>query len=126
MPRLLESFFCRGIPIAMTSLRLPCLLLASVFTVSAFGQTAAPTTDAAVAKPSCTKPGDYPGNLASDTQRRTWQKEYTAYQECMKKFIAEQKALVEPYLKAYNAAIDEYNENIKVYNEQIEKARAAK
>ena len=110
----------------MTSLRLPCLLLASVFAVSAFGQTAAPTTDAAVAKPSCAKPGDYPGNLASDTQRRTWQKEYTAYQDCMKKFIAEQKALVEPYLKAYNAAIDEYNENIKVYNEQIEKARAAK
>jgi len=109
----------------MTSLRLSCLLLTSVFATSTLAQTAAPA-DGATAKPSCTKPGDYPGNLASDTQRRTWQKEYTAYQECMKKFIAEQKALVEPYLKAYNAAIDEYNENIKVYNEQIEKVRAAK
>jgi hypothetical protein len=44
----------------------------------------------------------------------------------MKKFIGEQKALAEPYLKAYNGAIDEYNENIKAYNEQIEKAKAAK
>jgi len=88
-------------------------------------QTAAPA-DAAVAKPNCAKPGEFPGTLASDTQRRTWQKDYTSYSECMKKFIAEQKALAEPYLKAYNAAIDEYNENIKVYNEQIEKARAAK
>ena len=83
----------------------------------------AASTEAAPAKPSCTKPGDYPGNLASDTQRRVWQKEYLAYQECMKKFITEQKALAEPYVKAYNAAVDDYNASIKVYNEQIEKSR---
>ena len=109
----------------MTSLRLLCLLFVAVFAAAAFGQTAAPP-DAALAKPSCTKPGEFPGSLATDRQRQTWQKEYTAYSECMKKFISEQKALAEPYLKAYNAAIDEYNENIKVLNEQIEKARAAK
>jgi len=109
----------------MTSLRLPCLLLAGVFATAAFGQTAA-QPEATVAKPSCTRPGDFPGSLATDRQRQTWQKEYTAYSDCMKKFISEQKALAEPYLKAYNAAIDEYNENIKVLNEQIEKARAAK
>jgi hypothetical protein len=109
----------------MTSLRLLCLLLVGVFAAAAFGQTAAPP-DVAVAKPSCTKPGEFPGTLATDRQRQTWQKEYTAYSDCMKKFISEQKALAEPYLKAYNAAIDEYNENIKVLNEQIEKARAAK
>ena len=109
----------------MTSLRLLCLLIAGVFATCAFGQ-AAPPADAMVAKPSCTKPGEFPGSLASDNQRRSWQKEYTAYSDCMKKFISEQKSLAEPYLKAYNAAIDEYNENIKVYNEQIEKAKAAK
>ncbi|HYT97974.1 MAG TPA: hypothetical protein VEO36_11695 [Casimicrobiaceae bacterium] len=108
----------------MTSLRLLCLLLVGMFATPAFGQAAAPPD--AVAKPTCTKPGEFPGTLATDRQRQTWQKEYTAYSECMKKFISEQKALAEPYLKAYNAAIDEYNENIKVYNEQIEKARAAK
>jgi hypothetical protein len=109
----------------MTSLRLLCLLFVGVFATSSLAQTTAPS-DGAVAKPTCTKPGEFPGSLASDTQRRTWQKDYTAYSDCMKKFISEQKALAEPYLKAYNAAIDEYNENIKVYNEQIEKAKAAK
>ncbi|HEY3180210.1 MAG TPA: hypothetical protein VGL25_15175 [Casimicrobiaceae bacterium] len=109
----------------MTSLRLLCLAFFYVVATSSLAQTAAPS-NGAVAKPSCTKPGEFPGSLASDTQRRTWQKDYTAYSDCMKKFIADQKALAEPYLKAYNAAIDEYNESIKVYNEQIEKARAAK
>ena len=109
----------------MTSLRLLCLLLVGVFATSTLAQTAAPS-DSATAKANCTKPGEFPGSLATDRQRQTWQKEYTAYSECMKKFISEQKALAEPYLKAYNAAIDEYNENIKVYNEQIEKAKAAK
>ena len=109
----------------MTSLRLPCLLFVGVFAAFAFGQAAAPP-DAAAAKPACTKPGEFPGRLATDPQRRNWQKDYTAYSDCMKKFISEQKALAEPYLKAYNAAIDEYNETIKVYNEQIESAKAAK
>ena len=74
-------------------------------------------------KHSCTKPGDHPGALASETQRRTWQKDYVAYTDCLKKFINEQKALAEPYVKAYNAAVDEYNESVKTFNEQVEKAR---
>ena len=44
----------------------------------------------------------------------------------MKKFISEQKALAVPNIRAYNAAIDEYNANIKVYNEQFESAKSAK
>ena len=109
----------------MTSLRLLCVLLVGTFAASSLAQAPAPT-DGTTAKPNCTKPGEFPGTLATDRQRQTWQKEYTAYSECMKKFISEQKALAEPYLKAYNAAIDEYNANIKVYNEQIESAKAAK
>ena len=109
----------------MTSLRLLCLLFAGVLVTPALAQTAAPS-DAAVAKHNCPKPDEFPGTLATDRQRQTWQKEYTAYSDCMKKFIGEQKALAEPYLKAYNAAIDEYNATIKVFNEQIEKAKAAK
>ena len=109
----------------MTSSRLLCFLLAGALAAPAFAQTAVPS-DAPVAKPNCTKPDEFPGTLASDRQRQSWQKEYTAYSDCMKKFISEQKALAEPYLKAYNAAIDEYNANIKVFNEQIEKAKAAK
>ena len=109
----------------MTPLRLLCFLLAGALAAPTLAQTAAPA-DAAVAKANCTKPDEFPGTLATDRQRQTWQKEYTAYSDCMKKFISEQKALAEPYLKAYNAAIDEYNATIKVFNEQIEKAKAAK
>ena len=107
----------------MTSSRLLCLLLAGALCAPALAQTA--PSDAAVAKPNCTAPGDFPGNLASDRQRQQWQKDYNGYSECMKKFINEQKALADPYLKAYNAAIDEYNAKIRVLNEQIEKAKAA-
>jgi len=109
----------------MTPSRLVCFLLVGAFAVPAIAQTT-PPSEPPVAKHNCTMPGEFPGSLATDRQRQTWQKEYTAYSDCMKKFISEQKALAEPYLKAYNAAIDEYNATIKVFNEQIEKARAAK
>jgi hypothetical protein len=117
--------FSPSTAIAMTPLRLLCFLIACAIVAPASSQTAAPS-DAAIAKPNCMAPEDFPGSLSSDRQRQQWQKEYTAYSDCMKKFINEQKALAEPYLKAYNSAIDEYNAKIKVLNEQIEKAKAAK
>lgn len=116
-------FFHAEAPFAMISPRLLGLLFAAALAHPAFAQTPA-SPDQPVAKPTCTAPGDFPGNLASDRQRQQWQKEYMGYSDCMKKFISEQKALAEPYLKAYNAAIDEYNAKIKVLNEQIEKAKA--
>lgn len=109
----------------MTSLRVLFVLVAGAAVAPVFAQTPA-SSDAPVAKPNCTLPGEFPGSLASDRQRQQWQKEYTGYSDCMKKFISEQKALAEPYLKAYNAAIDDYNAHIKTFNEQIEKAKAAK
>jgi hypothetical protein len=98
------------------------LLVGAAATSSAFAQPA-PGADVPVPKHACTKPGDHPGGLASDTQRRTWQKEYVGYTDCLKKFINDQKAIAEPHVKAYNAAVDEYNESVKTFNEQIEKAR---
>src|SRR5437588_108638 len=85
----------------MTPLRLSCFFIACAIVAPACAQTAAPA-DAAIAKPNCTAPEDFPGSLSSDRQRQQWQREYTAYSDCMKKFINEQKALAEPYLKAYN------------------------
>ena len=41
----------------------------------------------------------------------------------MKKFIDEQQALAQPHVKASNAAIAEYNEAVKAYNDQIQKAK---
>lgn len=86
--------------------------------------TAAPATPAAAPpKPECSKPGEYPGNLATDNQKRSWQKDFVAYVDCLKKFIEEQQALAEPHVKASNAAIAEYNAGVKEYNDQIQKAK---
>ena len=88
-------------------------------------QSGAPPTPAAAPAPkhSCAKPGDFPGNLASENQKRNWQKGYVDYVDCLKKFINEQQALAEPHVKASNDAINEYNAGVKEYNSQIEKAK---
>jgi len=109
------------------------VLVFAAVAVSASAQTAAPTAPAAseapatpaapTPKPECGKPGDYPGNLASDNVKRTWQKDFVAYVDCLKKFIGEQQALAEPHVKASNAAIAEYNDGVKAYNDQIQKAK---
>ena len=87
--------------------------------------TAAPPATAAapIPKHNCVKPSEYPGNLASDNQRRTWQKSYVDYVECLKTFVKEQQALAEPHVRASNEAIEEHNNAIKDYNAQIEKAK---
>jgi hypothetical protein len=95
-------------------------LAISAFAGSALAQTAA--APAAQPKHGCTSPGDHPGKLASDNQRRNWTKAMTTYLECLKKYIADQKAAAEPYLNASNAAIDEYNNSAKLFNAQIQQA----
>lgn len=112
------------------SLRRPLLILFSViaFAGAAHAQAPAPAPVAGganVAKPNCQKPGEVPGALASDLQRRGWQQNYSAWGDCMKKFINDQRALAEPYNNASNAAIEEYNNTVKGYNEQIEKLKEA-
>jgi hypothetical protein len=82
---------------------------------------AAPSS-APIPQHTCGKPSEYPGNLASDNQKRTWQKDYVTYIDCVKKFIEEQQALAEPHVKASNAAINEYNAAVKSYNETVQKA----
>jgi hypothetical protein len=89
-------------------------------------QPAAPAAPAAAVTPArhgCTKPGEFPGGLATENQRRNWQKGYVEYVDCLKKFINEQQALAEPHVKASNDAINEYNAGVKEYNAQIEKAK---
>lgn len=101
------------------------------FAVQAAAQAPAPAatppsaaSTAPAPKPECgDKPGEYPGNLASENQKRNWQKEYVAYIDCLKKFIEDQQALAEPHIKASNAAINEYNAGVKAYNEQVQKAK---
>jgi hypothetical protein len=109
---------------------LPAFLVSAIVATAAFGQTPAPaapaTPDPNVPKHACVKAGEFPGGLASDMQRRAWQKEVTAYADCLKRFIADQKALADPHLKAFNAAVDEYNESVRKYNEMVEQSRSGK
>ena len=97
----------------------------AAFAMSAAAQTSAPAASGAAPppKPQCAKPAEYPGNLASDNQKRAWQKEYVAYIDCLKKFVEDQQALAEPHVKAANAAINEYNAGVKAYNETVQKAK---
>ena len=110
------------------------LVAAAVVTAPMAQQPAAPASPPAaspaaapaagpVPKHNCVKPSEYPGNLASDNQRRTWQKSYVDYVECLKTFVKEQQALAEPHVRASNEAIEEHNNAIKEYNAQIEKAK---
>ena len=85
----------------------------------------AAAADASVVKPNCTKPGDVPNSLSSENQKKAWQRDYTAWGDCMKKFINDQRALAEPYNKAANAAIEDYNGTVAKLNDQIEKVRDA-
>jgi hypothetical protein len=97
----------------------------SALAASAFAQTsAAPPAapPAPVPKHNCGKPAEYPGNLATDAQKKNWQKDYVTYVDCVKKFIEEQQALAEPHVKASNDAINEYNAAVKAYNETVQKA----
>jgi len=88
---------------------------------------AAPATPAAdVPKHNCTKPGEFPTSLSSDTQKRTFQKDYVAYTECLKKFALDQQRLAEPHTKAANDAATEYNAAVKTFNEAVEKANSNK
>jgi len=109
---------------------MPIIVVAGVglASIAAAQQSPAPANAAAAAEPvpkhSCTKPGEFPGNLATENQRRNWQKGYVDYVDCLKKFINEQQALAEPHIKASNDAINDYNAGVKEYNAQIEKAKA--
>src|SRR4051794_24013009 len=81
---------------------------ASVALCASIGIAAGETPAApAPAKPECGAKPEYPGPLGSDTQRRIWQKEATAYLECYKKYAVTLQQVAQEATKAANAAIDE-------------------
>jgi hypothetical protein len=89
-------------------------------------QSAAPAASAAVApipKPACVHPEEFPGKLASEMRLKNWQKDFVAYIDCVKKFYDEQQALAKPHVDAANAAVVEYNNGVKEYNETMQKAK---
>ncbi len=83
-------------------------------------QTPAPAPS--VTKPACSKPEAFPGRLASDNQKKTWQKDVMTWQDCVKAYVKEQQALADAHLKAANNAVDEFNAATKEFNDQAQGA----
>lgn len=105
------------------------LLAAASFTIiaSASAQQAAPAP-AAIAPHGCKKPGEHPGRLASDNNRRNWVKEANDYLACLKKYALEHQAIAQPLFEqakphadAANAAIDEHNKAANQFKDEQEK-----
>lgn len=71
-----------------------------------------------VPKHQCGPRPEYPGRLAmqSDMRRSAFEREIKAYQECMKKFIADRQAAMRASEDSANAAIAEYNDAMKKIN----------
>ncbi len=108
----------------LTAASLVALAIAALPTTLPAQQQAAPTAP----KHECTKPGEHPGRVASETQQRLWTRSVNAYLECLKKFVADEQAIAKPlieqskpHIDAANAAIDEYNNSSKDFRAQLDK-----
>jgi hypothetical protein len=92
---------------------------------AAFAQAPAPAPIANygnLAKPTCTK-AEFPGRLAmsqSENRRKVFEREFKAYNECMKAYVDERTAATRANQEAANAAINEYNEVAKKINAERE------
>jgi hypothetical protein len=96
------------------------VVTAALWAASVFAQQpAAAPQSAAAAKPkhNCVKP-EYPGRLAMDSELRTksFNREVTAYKDCIQKFASDQNEIVKAAIAAANAAVDEYNQHMKDLN----------
>jgi len=101
------------------SLLAAALLVISVDDASAQGAAAAPASPIVIPPIKCVKP-DYPGKLASDRRFAEFNKELTAYNACVKKYVDDTNLIVNAAAAAVTAAIDEYqkfNADIKAKDE---------
>ncbi len=88
------------------------LCAASFAMIAAVGH-AQPAPAAAPAAPviapnTCVKP-EYPGKMASSQRFNAFNREYTAYGECVKKYVEETKALMNAAIAAVNGAVEDFN-----------------
>jgi len=117
----------------MRSMLLAALLVLAVPALAQNAPATAPASttptgaSADMPKHNCSKPaGEFPGNLASETQKRAYQKDFVAYTDCLKKFVEDQQQLAEPHAKAANSAANEYNAAVKSFNEMVQQAAKSK
>ncbi len=74
-----------------------------------------------IPKPKCEPKPEFPGRVATDNQRRNFDRTYKAWDACMKAYLEERKAGMKAHENAANAAIEEYNTLVK--NLQAEQAK---
>ena len=98
--------------------------VASLLATGAFAQqpTAAPagTATVTVAPPTCVKP-EFPGPFSDQRRFDRFNKEGKTYADCVKKYIAETKAVSDANIAAGNNAIKEFN----AYIEEVDARQAA-
>ena len=87
--------------------RLFCAASLAVAAAGAYAQTA-PATTPNIPPHKCVKP-EYPGKLASAQKFNAFNKDYTAYGECMKKYIDDTKLILNAAAMAVNGAVEEFN-----------------
>jgi hypothetical protein len=109
-------------------LRILVLAASLSLAASAAAQQAAPAPARALAPHGCKKPGEFPGRLASDNNRRSWVREANDYLACLKKYAMEHQAQAQtlfdqakPHADAANAAIDEHNKSATQFKDDQEK-----
>lgn len=97
---------------------------------ASLAQTSAPVQATITPAPNCDKPGDPPATGgpeiakdAAERKRGNWSRSMKGYIDCLKRFVEEQQAAAAPHIKAANAAVDEFNKAVKIYNDQIEAAK---
>jgi len=107
------------------------LLAVAIFTFitsASAQQPSTPSARAAIAPHACKKPGEHPGRLGSDNNRRNWVKEVNDYLACLKKYAMDQQAIAQPLFEqakphadAANAAIDEHNKAASQFKDEQDK-----
>lgn len=74
----------------------------------------------AVPKPNCVAP-EYPGKLAVNNNMNSkisaFNRDYKAYAACVKKYVDDNRALIDAVVAANNRAVEEYNQ----FNENLKK-----
>ena len=101
-------------------------LAAALLATAAFGQAPAPAPAASeVPAHKCEPKPEYPGRLGmqSETRRKSFEREVKNYQECMTKYLDSRKAAMKANEEAGNAAIAEYNAQMKKINEAQQAAQ---
>lgn len=109
-------------------LRILVLAASLSLAASAAAQQPASAPARAVTPHGCKKPGEFPGRLASENNRRSWVKEANDYLACLKKYAMEHQASAQalfdqakPHAEAANAAIDEHNKSATQFKDAQDK-----